>query len=76
MGEPKSHEDMIRLAARLIKRDYRTNRRYCMVHGIDQGNLSKALNNKGVLTDEMLEPLGFQKRYIPVYERIPKGDKG
>lgn len=67
------HESMLRIARRTIKRDYRTQKRFCLAHGVDPGNLSKALSGQIPLTPEILEPLGYKKEYIPVYSRIEKG---
>ena len=66
------HDTMVARASRMIERDYRSRSFYCDCHAIDKGNLSKALNNKGPLTNEMLEPLGYEKLYVPVYRRIEK----
>jgi len=67
------HDSMLRIARRLIKRDYRTQARFCKAHNVDPGNLSRALSGQIALTPEILEPLGFEKEYIPVYSRIEKG---
>lgn len=66
------HKTMLRIARRIIKRDYRTQARFCQAHNVDPGNLSNALSGQIPLTPEILEPLGYEKEYIPVYNRIEK----
>ncbi len=66
------HSVMLDRASALIKRDYRSRCFYCKTHGIDKGNLSKALNDKYPLSNSMIEPLGYEKVMVPVYRKIKK----
>lgn len=64
------HKTMLTIVKQRVKQDYRTRDRYCEMHGIDKGNFSKALNDKGELSDSMIEPLGYKKEYIPRYTSV------
>tara|TARA_R110000803_G_C11989465_1_gene321797 strand:+ start:19837 stop:20064 length:228 start_codon:yes stop_codon:yes gene_type:complete len=65
------HTVMLRIANRHVKKYYKSKAHFCDVHGIDRGNFSRAMNGKGVMTAEMLEPLGLEKEYVPMYKTVP-----
>ncbi len=62
-----TNEEMVEMLKDFISENYSSNRDYCTKNGIDTGNLSRALNGKGVLTPQMIEPMGYEKGFQPVY---------
>lgn len=60
--------EMREIIRQRIKQDYRTQDRFCEYHGIDRGNMSKALSGKLDLSEAMIKPFGYTKKYTPVFE--------